>query len=208
MTKRFSYDEAQLSGIYQIKNLINGKIYIGSSRYIKSRLSSHKRDLIRNRHDNSYLQAAWNKYGEATFEFSKLEVVNNFDDLEKREQFWIDWTQCYKRNIGYNLRTIANNNGGISYNIGRKHTLEARLKMSISLKGRIKSEELRKSISERQKGVAPMQATIKAALVTRKKDLWPHEKGSLCKCRECRDKKNIQLSEWRKTRGLIAGRDR
>lgn len=206
MTKRFSYDDAQISGIYQIKNLINGKIYIGSSRYIKSRLSSHKRDLIRNEHDNTYLQYSWNKYGENAFEFSRLEIVADLDQLEKREQFWIDWTQSYKRNIGYNLRIKANNNEGIKLPTGRKHTLETRLKMSIALKGKVKSEELRKSISERQKGKAPLHATEKARLATRKINKWPHEKGSLCKCRECRDKKNQYVTEWRMARGLIAGR--
>ena len=33
------------SGIYQIRNIINNKIYIGSSANIKKRWSEHKRDL-------------------------------------------------------------------------------------------------------------------------------------------------------------------
>lgn len=47
-------------GIYQIINTINNDIYIGSSVDIVTRFSSHKSCLRRNKHENIYLQFAWN----------------------------------------------------------------------------------------------------------------------------------------------------
>ena len=57
------------TGIYCIKNLENGKIYIGKSVNIKNRWISHRNTLKNNKHDNSYLQNSWNKYGESSFVF-------------------------------------------------------------------------------------------------------------------------------------------
>lgn len=56
------------------------------------------------------MQHAWNKYGESKFKFDILELVNNRDELIEREQYWIDKTQCYKRNIGYNIAQFADTN--------------------------------------------------------------------------------------------------
>ena len=61
------------SGVYQILNLINGKIYIGSSVKLSVRCAIHTKELRRNIHSNPKLQLAWNKYGEENFEFSVLE---------------------------------------------------------------------------------------------------------------------------------------
>jgi len=60
-------------GIYIIRNLVNNKIYIGSSVNIKRRFSQHKSTLRHNTHRNKHLQNAWNKYGEINFEFVILE---------------------------------------------------------------------------------------------------------------------------------------
>ena len=57
------------SGIYSITNKINGKVYYGSSNWLKNRWIKHKSDLNKNKHGNSHLQNSWNKYGENNFEF-------------------------------------------------------------------------------------------------------------------------------------------
>ena len=62
-----------MSGIYMIRNIINNKVYIGQSSDLKDRLAHHKSSLRHNRHYSSYLQNAWNKYGEENFEFIILE---------------------------------------------------------------------------------------------------------------------------------------
>lgn len=67
-------------GIYCIKNVVTGRMYIGSSINIEKRWHQHRYQLNTNRHENHYLQHSWNKHGEGSFEFSILEVV----DLTKR----------------------------------------------------------------------------------------------------------------------------
>jgi hypothetical protein len=56
------------SGVYQIRCLITGQIYIGSAVNMPARWSEHRRRLQRGVHANQHLQQAWNKYGEENFE--------------------------------------------------------------------------------------------------------------------------------------------
>ena len=76
-------------GIYRIKNLINNKIYIGSTKNIKARWAKHKTLLKHNKHQNIHLQKSWNKYGESAFIFEIIEECE-IDNLLNREQFFID----------------------------------------------------------------------------------------------------------------------
>jgi group I intron endonuclease len=77
------------SGIYCIINISNKKRYIGSSVNVHQRLQKHRSMLRKNYHQNRKLQNSWNKNSEKFFECYILEYCNN-DDLEKREQFYID----------------------------------------------------------------------------------------------------------------------
>ena len=79
----------KISGIYCIINLKNGNRYIGSSKNIRQRLWSHRAELRHNKHENSHLQAAWNKYGEQNFDYYVIEVCDK-DKLLEREQEYIN----------------------------------------------------------------------------------------------------------------------
>lgn len=161
------------SGIYQIKNTVNGKIYIGSSSNLTQRKKDHFRKLRHNRHSNAHLQNAFNKYGEDNFVFEVIEYVEDKNKLISREQYYID-----KHNVvqeGYNLRPKAENNLGMSVSEetkkklsevskGRRHTEEARRKMSEyrrsnplvgeknGMYGKHHTEEARRKMSISQKG--------------------------------------------------------
>lgn len=50
-------------GIYKIENILNGKVYIGSSSNIENRIAQHKQDLKRNRHHSFKLQNDFNEFG-------------------------------------------------------------------------------------------------------------------------------------------------
>lgn len=88
-------------GIYRIKNSINNKIYIGSTKNIEARWAKHKALLRHNKHQNAHLQNAWNKYGENAFIFEVIEECK-IEDLINREQFFID-----NLNPEYNQTAIA-----------------------------------------------------------------------------------------------------
>lgn len=91
------------SGIYKIQNIINGKIYIGSSKNIHKRLQIHKRELIKNKHLNPKLQAAWNKHGECAFVFKEIFACAKCLLLDM-EQLYIDC--CFGDNC-YNINPCA-----------------------------------------------------------------------------------------------------
>lgn len=77
------------SGIYQIKNKVNHKIYVGSSINMYLRFLDHRAELRHNTHSNPHLQNAFNKYGEDNFEFSVLQLCDT-DILRDLEQWYID----------------------------------------------------------------------------------------------------------------------
>lgn len=62
-------NNCRVSGIYCIINILNNKKYIGSSRNIYSRWYKHRANLRGGYHPDSYLQNAWDKYGEENFYF-------------------------------------------------------------------------------------------------------------------------------------------
>ena len=116
-------------GIYKIKCLVNNKCYIGSSVNLASRLRRHKHDLIYNKHRNSYLQRAFNKYGEENFEVTILELCpRDIKILFEKENYY-----CSIEKDLYNLRIIVESNLGIK----KPSSEESRRKVSIALKGRI-----------------------------------------------------------------------
>ncbi len=51
-------------GIYSITNKVTGYRYIGSSRDIVDRMNVHLKSLRKNKHGNTHLQNAFNKYDE------------------------------------------------------------------------------------------------------------------------------------------------
>lgn len=78
-----------LAGIYQIKNIVNNKIYIGSTKNFKKRYHEHSHLLRKGIHQNRYLQNAYNKYGEDNFIIELIEICKE-DELKIREQYYID----------------------------------------------------------------------------------------------------------------------
>lgn len=92
----------KISGIYCIENKITNKKYIGKSVNIYERWRQHKIFLRHNKHHNKYLQFAWNKYGENTFDFYIIEECIE-DELNDKEIFYIQKYDSTNNIYGYNL---------------------------------------------------------------------------------------------------------
>ncbi len=157
-------------GIYLIENVINKKVYVGSSQEIEKRWLNHRSDLRRNTHPNLHLQSAWNKYKERSFSFKIICEVSK-DKLIQTEQIFLDALQSYKQEYGYNFARFAKasargthptqearakmsaaHKGKPSHRKGKPHTKETRAKMSCAAKGKIRSLEHCKNISLAKKG--------------------------------------------------------
>lgn len=92
--------------IYCIKNLVNNKVYIGlTKRGLLCRKKQHLEELRRNKHSNTYLQLSFNKYGEDTFEFSLIKELEETEDIEEWERYFIQHYSSHIRAYGYNLTT-------------------------------------------------------------------------------------------------------
>lgn len=108
------------SGIYAIVNLINHKIYVGSTVCFKIRYNTHK--SLKARCKPMKLLAALKKYGVENFAFTLLELCER-PDLIATEQKWIDKFDAAKK--GYNLSPTAMVN-----RLGCKLTDEQRERLS------------------------------------------------------------------------------
>lgn len=139
------------SGIYQIRNLVNGKIYIGSAVNLHARWQKHSSCLRHNKHCNIKLQNAYNKYGKDNIVFEVVELVPNKEQLLDREQYYIDTLNTV--NEGYNICPIAGNTTGVF------HTEETIQKMKIAHSNI--SEETRRRMSEAGKRRGPLSEETK-----------------------------------------------
>lgn len=135
-------------GIYKITNLKNNKIYVGSTRKsFYSRYKSHYEKLRTNNHKAyHYLQASWNKYGGENFEFSIIEICN-YEECVQREKYWINFLECYKREIGYNINRNPDESPIL--------TLESRMKVSKTLKELYRIGRLHPNDTSFKNGLVP-----------------------------------------------------
>lgn len=71
----------KVMAVYEIRNLVTGKFYIGSSSNMYERFRTHRKKLRQGSHPNPHLQASWNKHGERVFEFTKLAEFESIEDM-------------------------------------------------------------------------------------------------------------------------------
>jgi len=133
------------TGVYQIRNLINNKRYIGSTSSsdrggFKRRERDHRSGLHRGRHHSVHLQRAWDKYGAEAFIFEILEICLPARCL-KREQHYMDsllFASCADQRfhqLGYNISRDAQ-----AVMTGRSHTDSTKRQISQSKLGKCGGE--------------------------------------------------------------------
>jgi len=93
--------------IYKITNLVNQKVYIGQTvqKNPMMRWYSHLADA---RHGKkSYLLDSIRKYGQESFAWKIIDLANNIDDLNAKEEKWLEH---YRKLVEvYNNREAGNN---------------------------------------------------------------------------------------------------
>ena len=133
------------SGLYRIRNLWDGKRYVGSSIDVPRRLRAHRSLLERGIHDNIHLQRAWNRDGAEAFVFEISKQVA-LDDLREAEQKLLD------RIIGkvryYNINPLADVPPDRT---GQKMPRKAARATGAKLRGRPKSEAHKRALSAARK---------------------------------------------------------
>ncbi|MGA9292402.1 MAG: GIY-YIG nuclease family protein [Ignavibacteriaceae bacterium] len=98
-------------GIFQIKNLANGKIFIGSSSNLKGKLNSIKFQLEMGSYINKELQKDFIQFGEKNFLFETIDTLepkqdpgyDYAEDLKTLEEMWLEKLQPFIEK-GYNKR--------------------------------------------------------------------------------------------------------
>ena len=142
------------SGIYKITNLVNGKVYIGSTNDYLARFREHRTELKRNVHFNTHLQSAYNKYGVQNFKFEVIEFIENLENLpltefkhllEEREEFYIQLYESTDREKGYNVRIKCDTS------LGMKWSEESKRKFSEKKKGKPTSKAAMDALMEYSK---------------------------------------------------------
>lgn len=147
-------------GIYAIVNKESKTVYIGQTRqrFIK-RYWHHQWKLRDNTHDNDHLQQSWNLYGEDSFVFIVIDVINNnsIDELNCLEEKYIG---CCKR-MGYSYNILDGGGGRPGVHLTEEHKRQIGEKNKINMIGRKASEETKKKMSETRKGQTYLRSTDK-----------------------------------------------
>jgi len=142
--------------VYKIKNLVNGKLYIGKTCNPDERWHDHL-TAAKYKKDSCPIHRAINKYGEDNFEFSIIEEYESDEKALSGEVFWIAEHKTniskYGNQFGYNL---TDGGEGVA---GLIHTEESKRKMSEAVMGeknhnygKPKSDEIKRKISDSNKG--------------------------------------------------------
>lgn len=176
-------------GVYAVRNNLENKVYVGSTRSLAKRRRKHWNELASGTHANKRLQQAWELCGASAFVFEVLEPAEDHTRLIVLEQIWIDRLQSADPEHGYNMTPVAGpgwnkgivtpqavrdkisatNRGNPSWSKGKKlPALSAnhRRVLSERTKGRRLSQEWRDAISASRVGMklsAAHKANISAA---------------------------------------------
>ncbi|MFB9991489.1 GIY-YIG nuclease family protein [Deinococcus oregonensis] len=103
-------DFEPVMGVWAIRHLASGRIFLGTSLHTAGALNRHVFTLRLGTHRNAALQRDWNEHGEAAFTTEILHVLDrvsgrtetdNARDLQTLERLWLEELQPYG-DAGYN----------------------------------------------------------------------------------------------------------
>ena len=126
--KRDFKENPRPSGVFLIRNTVNGKVFVGTGLDITGIINRYRFDLTKGSHHNKKLQAEWNEFGGEKFDFEIVDQISPPEgdapdpraDLKVLEELWLEKLQPFDER-GYNerkqsreekLRRIAANRTG------------------------------------------------------------------------------------------------
>jgi group I intron endonuclease len=213
----------KLSGIYQIRNLINNHFYIGQSTNLSKRKGYHFSRLRNIVHENPYLQNSFNKYGEENFIFEIL-LICEISELTYYEQKYFDILKPE-----YNIRKeCIDSNKGLKHsesaiqkiseaskrsmsdpdviakisksNTGKVHSEETRKKLSEINTGRVFTEDHKKKISDSLKNKSSYEKRIVSEITRKKMSDAQKGKPSPMKGKHHTEESKLKMKEKRNNR--------
>lgn len=147
--------------VYQIRNIINNKVYIGCSKNYQKRWLEHNNKLNEDRHENIYLQRSWNKYKSSSFIFEIIKECDSEKDM------FLDEINLINCNINkYNL-----SEGGQGGNTTKYYTFEQKTQLSIN-RSLFTKEQYRKGIRK-----TPLKfSELSVEEIKRRRKIWSETK--------------------------------
>lgn len=95
------------SGVYCIRNTVNGKVYVGSTKCFSKRWIEHQSDLRNISHHSTSMQLDWVRSGIGAFEFVVLLECDCVSLLEREREF-VESMKATDPKRGYNtIRATA-----------------------------------------------------------------------------------------------------
>ena len=133
--------------IYEIKNNINGKTYIGQHKYHETKLPENDGYMG----SGLLITQALKKYGKNNF--TKRILVHDIDTLEKTNELEIYFISLWRKygQAEYNIADGGFGTLGTHVNKGKKCSEETKRKLSEINKGKKPSEETRKKYQKHSK---------------------------------------------------------
>lgn len=166
--------------VYLIHNILNNKVYVGKAKNPAKRWLKHLKVASGKRQtEKFYIHHAISKHGARNFVFSIIQKLENKNDCDLAEMYWIKYFQSKDNKHGYNLTDGGEGVFGREVSeatkqkqrekaTGRKHTEKTKEllrqinigKIPVNLEqlktiniGRVLSEEHRQKISEARIGM-------------------------------------------------------
>lgn len=100
-----AYKQMKFSmGVFQIRNVVNGKVFIGSSDNLDAIWNRHRTELNFGGHRNTTFQKEWKEFGEENFRFEILSEIEHREgegidykkELTQLEKMFIEELQPYE----------------------------------------------------------------------------------------------------------------
>lgn len=153
-----------MSAVYVIRNLLNGKLYVGKADNPDRRWREHVRTALKPRRSRSLIATAIAKYGAAAFEFRVVREYPTSEEALAEEKRLIEELGTIG-DCGYNLCKGGRGGGArgrqmpdsqkaklSAYRLGTKQSPTTRARLVASMQGHVLAEETKEKIREKQTG--------------------------------------------------------